>query len=418
MENISIFKFLAHQELFRNIKVPPSSSTETGAGLGCSITGVPYTSQDKNVGEDLYNVISKAADGDKVLIIHDADQDGIVSGLLLEDYITDVSDRVVVNMLERMHGPAFLTGALATVELYREGYAAFILDQSFNKELYEKLCSRFKHVFWIDHHPVTTENDVEIRAGIDSFYIYDAYSTANLVWRMTAIARSISHRDDLSSKHLNIEIETLAYLTHFNDTWQYSNNDHPAHAYISKSARDLASWFDLAVDRKDVLRSFLDCAASEKKNTFILLNALKEAGDAITKTREMIHQRLVQECIGQVTWRYKGEVYRIGYAMHSDARSKLAQDILGKYPDLNTAMIVFYSERDGKMRFSLRGRDDGPAVSEICEFLGGAGHRNAAGFGTDPSLVGLYLQDRAFSSESATIPQVVTSEAGEPNGNT
>jgi len=390
MENIKITKLLQYHELLRGVAVPLVENGDIGAGLS-NYLGAKYTSHDCCAGEALLELTKNYVAGARILIIHDSDQDGVVAALILEDYLKVSGISEDVSLVEIGSGSAFFKNAEETVSSYDDDYAVFILDHSFNAELYGILKNKFSHVVWVDHHLIQEKDDVEIRIDNDTIFITDVYSTAELTWRMVATARSASCRP----KELYVT-ERIAYLTHFHDTWQYKNGDGVLHKQLSKEAKDLSCWFDVEVRHTEILRQLFSFAGNATESIGFLTKLL-QMGEAVTKSRELIQANIVKESVFFMTWKYKEHEYKIAYAFHSDGRSQLASVILDHFKEkINTAIVVFLSTRDGRARLTVRGTDDGPPVNVICELFNGGGHRNAAGFTVQPSDLGRYLQDQTF----------------------
>ncbi len=395
MEKILLSKLLNHHELLRSI---PTSGAHHGVeirGLSCSITGAAYTSHEMAIADSLADIIDKYKGSvPSIDIIHDADQDGNVAGYIMKHFI-DVDCSMAARMHEIGHGPSFKDTVLKMVtagELH--GDIVFVLDQSFNAEIYNHLCIAYKHVIWIDHHILTKENDIEVQNENDVFLINPTFSTTGWVHRIVSTIRG--RYCDPRERHV---LETIAYLTHFHDTWQYQKGEGALHVHVSSQARQFSAWFDLEIKSRKMVEALI-YTSSDTPSSFKMFSAICQMGESILSSRKMIHDRILTESVQFFEWKLDNTVYKIAAVMHSDARSVLCEELLSKYKcnGVNTAIVVFYSTRDQKMRFSVRGTDDGPAVNLICEHLGGAGHRNSAGFGVPPEVIGGYLQDRVFKS--------------------
>jgi len=395
MEKILLSKLLSHHELLRSIPAASEHDAVKLRGLSCSITGALYTSHETAIADNLAELIEKFKGQQPTFdIIHDSDQDGNAAAYIMKHFL-DVDCSITPKLYEIGHGPSFKSNVLKMVksgELY--GQVVFVLDQSFNAEIYDYLSISYKHVVWIDHHILTSENDIKVQPEHDIFVINPTFSAAGWVHRIVS-----SIRGRYCDPRERYVLETVAYLTHFHDTWQYGKGDGPLHEHVSTQARQFAAWFDLEIKSRKMLEALI-YTSTDTTESMKMFSSICQMGEAIICSRKMIHSRILKEFIQFFEWNLDGVVYKIAAVMHSDARSVLCEEILKSYKDIgvNTAMVVFYSTRDQKMRVSVRGTDDGPPVNPICEHLGGAGHRNSAGFGVPPEVIGGYLQDRVFKS--------------------
>lgn len=395
MSEIKISRLLQHHELLREIPVADSKNGDIGSGLS-NYLGHRYTSHDSRAGESLLDLVKAYQEDSHILVIHDADQDGVVSALILEEYLGSAGASAHLELKEIGCGSSFLHNATEAVKAYGDGYAVFVLDHAFRGELYALLKERFDHVVWVDHHIIQEADDVDIRLDNDSFFITPTFSTAELTWRMTSVARSAVS----DPKELYV-IDRIAYLTHFHDTWQYRKGSGVLHDQLTKDARELACWFDVEYRHTEILRNLFALAKDSSESVGFMVTVCR-LGESVMKSREFIQKNICRESVFFMTWKYRDHEYKIAYAFHSDGRSQLAAAILDEFKDTaNTAIVAFLSNRDGKVRFAVRGTDGGPPVNVICERFGGGGHRNAAGFTVAPADLGRFLQDQTFKEEDS-----------------
>lgn len=393
---MSISTLLAHHELLRGVPFQPRSASlkieeDSNRPNGYSFQG--FTSHELTVAEKLEELeLVLLESKEPVLVIHDIDLDGTVAGVQVMRWLDQSKSPDQRTDVGILHGYGFQGKALEAIE-QKDWSAVFILDHSFNEAVYAACQRKTKNVVWVDHHPVPEScKDVEVDTETSIFFITPTFSTAELVWRAVSILYDRRYGNGPCNFYCQ---ETLATTTGHYDTWAWARNKD------SKTAQDnhavwLNDWFSLEPKAKEILYTMLQLQDTDSSTAFYSYYKLLDCGESIDKVRQMINRTVAEEFVGRCTWTFKGEKLRLAYVMHSDSRSMLSDEILSTMSDVDVACVVFYSVRDGRMRFSLRSRPGGPSLSALCEYLGGAGHATAAGFSTTMENTGFYLQDREF----------------------
>lgn len=386
MSNVKMGSMLMNHELLKAMVVRGHSEPST---MKCRISGAPFSSLEVAQGEALAAILKKPESSRRlnVLVIHDMDLDGTVSFVTLEHFLTALGYVDIVS-LARTSGSPFR--AITPEDVAGQYDIVFVLDQAFNQEVFKLLQKTYAKLVWIDHHPVVDSDDVEVNPDAELFYIDQSYSTANLVYRMTTASEMVTYSD--AFQHT---LNSLCYLTHFHDTWQYTNNDEALsesrHHFLSRDAKGLSTWFYTETNPQAVLRALLGNETAENMKLGALYDCINH-GIQVGEVRKTIRQR-VFKYVNKVNWDLDGQVYNVAYMFHSDDMSDLGHDLLNQEDELDAVMVVFGVADKHVMRFSVRGREDRPAINLLCQRLGGGGHRNAAGFEVPVADVAKYLQD-------------------------
>jgi len=102
----------------------------------------------------------------------------------------------------------------------------------------------------------------------------------------------------------------------------------------------------------------------------------KIAGRNIVKYRERLIKRI---CSNSDILPFKSEskIFKVPHVNSPVFQSEIGNILSKDYP---FAVVYYCDETSGKIIYSLRSQPDGEDVSEICKYLGGGGHKHAAGF--------------------------------------
>jgi hypothetical protein len=119
-------------------------------------------------------------------------------------------------------------------------------------------------------------------------------------------------------------------------------------------------------------------------------NRLLQAGTAIASYRDKLVARLVEETTIREA-EVDGETYTFGIVNSPLLQSEIGNQIQQEYPEVDIALIFFLEDlaEETVVGASLRANDERPSVGELATFLGGGGHENSAGFGTETNAFGL-----------------------------
>lgn len=348
------------------------------------------------------------AESRNVYIVHDIDLDGNTSYSLIfsllyaaQIFSSSRSIRHAVDHIPVSPGRNFVKSvkdSLLEKDIDYTTSSVFILDHSFNAALYKDLCDRFQQVIWIDHHQVNLteeENDIDYRAS-DLIYISDLFSTTGHCFDICSSAAE--HFVPKLKTVVNFSaLKRFVKLVNHHDTWQFNKGSQ----LDDEEARSLATWFDLTPGSKGKLHEFIydcftDLELTEELHLTRLFNVISRGSEFI-RTREMVVKKMLPESMGKVKWTIKDREYYVGYVMHSDNRSNLGHEILTAYPELDVAVVFFYSSSAKSILASVRGRQGTSYANDISKYFKGGGHLSASGFSVSPELFSKLLTDFDFN---------------------
>lgn len=389
MNTVKLDSMIMNHELMK------AMGTDQGVGslykMKCRMTGRPFSYLELAQGEALTQLFTTDEDDRafNVLVIHDTDLDGTVASLLLERYLLALNC-VTVNKLPRTSGKPFRD--ITTEDVKGAFDVVFVLDHAFNADVYKLLQKTYAKLVWVDHHPVVGGSEIDVNTEAELFYIDQSYSTAMLVYSMTTCSELVEY-----SEAVQFSLNTLAYLTHFYDTWQFlkeiENVSETKHQFLANDARGLSTWFYTYPDSVDQLKKFFQSTNDESLLLGQLFDFVNQ-GVVVDKIRKMTRTTIMSKYVNKVNWTLDDKTYRVSYVFHSDDMSNLGHDILTEgQGEVDAVAVIFVVGGKGIARFSLRGLEEGPAVNLICQRLGGGGHRNAAGFEIPVAELSNYLKD-------------------------
>jgi nanoRNase/pAp phosphatase (c-di-AMP/oligoRNAs hydrolase) len=116
--------------------------------------------------------------------------------------------------------------------------------------------------------------------------------------------------------------------------------------------------------------------------------ALREPAELVQEGQAI--RRLEKQIVEQHV-RQAAEVRLVGHQVYMVNATVLFSEIAGRLAQGRAFGVCYFDRSDGKRQWSLRSDEQGVDVSKIARKFGGGGHRNAAGFETDPaaSIIGL-----------------------------
>lgn len=231
-------------------------------------------------------------------------------------------------------------GDAITVPL--EGKKVFVVDFSFPYDVFVKMKSEAKEIFWYDHHK--TAIPIQEKLGWGTMDLSE--SGASLTWKMEYPQSPLP--------------SILAYVKD-KDIWEWKL---PHSREISAAIRDLDEIHDPA---SDTWRKLIENLGEERFQNLV------EIGKVVLRS-----QRMRIEEGGEKGFEVDFHGYKTLAVNWSFESSEMGEYI---YKDLKyeVALIFFYT---GKIwNFSLR--SDRVDVSELAKKYGGGGHPGASGFRTE-----------------------------------
>ena len=222
-----------------------------------------------------------------------------------------------------------------------------IVDFSYPAEILRELAEVADHVLVLDHHK-TAQEDLESFEHPDVSIVFDMdRSGAMLAW---------DHFHPHASPYKVIE------YVQDRDLWRWQLED----------TREVNAW--LRTHELGDMETFN--AAAVKLQTYEGYQGAVAAGKAIL----IAQQQAVEIAKGSVQYLTVAGHGRIPVVNSCLYQSEIGSELARTHP----FSLVWYLDRDGMVRHSLRSTDEGLDVGRIARIWGGGGHRKAAGFISKP----------------------------------
>lgn len=300
-------------------------------------------------------------DGELVVIYHKECPDGFGSALAINLYIEQYCPTKIVTYYPAAHGSRF--------SLDTTGKNIIICDFSFRKDILLTMINKALNLLIIDHHK-SAEKDLE--SIPDRYKIFDMnHSGAILTWNYLFPDK---------------EPPLLLKYIEDRDIWTKKLQDTDAfHAWFSTIPYDF-----------NMYKKFLDDS--------ILLNMIQTEGRAFLK----LNMFYISKASNFVTIKFmkiNEKYYFVAYLNATFLQSDIGNNIFSIKPYIDFS-AVFSVRNNDSTGFSLRSVETAVDVSEIASFVGGGGHRNAAGIGVQrvtSTIPGKVIDDGALYPNLETI---------------